>query len=62
STTDRRPFLGKHPEFNNMFIFNGLGTKGVSIAPFFARQFRDFLLNGKEINSETTIERFYTLY
>jgi glycine/D-amino acid oxidase-like deaminating enzyme len=62
STTDRRPFLGKHPEINNMFIFNGLGTKGVSIAPFFARQFRDFLLNGKEINSETTIERFYTLY
>ncbi|MDP5122199.1 MAG: FAD-binding oxidoreductase [Spirosomaceae bacterium] len=62
STTDRRPFLGKHPEYINIYIFNGLGTKGVSIAPFFARQFRDFLLQGKEINSETTIERFYTLY
>lgn len=62
STTDRRPFIGKHPEFENIFIFNGLGTKGVSLAPFFARQFRDFLLNGKEINPETTIGRFYTLY
>lgn len=62
STTDRRPFIGKHPNYHNLFIFNGLGTKGVSLAPYFANQFRDFLVNEKEINSETTIERFYTLY
>lgn len=62
ATTDRRPFLGKHPQYCNLFIFNGLGTKGVSLAPYFARQFREFLLNEKEINSETTIQRFYTLY
>ncbi len=62
STTDRRPFLGKHPQYDNLFIFNGLGTKGVSLAPYFARQFREFLVHEKEINSETTIERFYALY
>lgn len=62
STTDRRPFLGKHPQYNNLFIFNGLGTKGVSLAPYFARQLCEFLVYEKEINSETTIERFYALY
>lgn len=62
STTDRRPIMGKHPEFKNVLIFNGLGTKGVSLAPYFIKEYRDFLLNEKEINIETTIERFYTLY
>lgn len=62
STIDRRPIIGSHPLHDNVFIFNGLGTKGVSVAPYFARQFRDFLLNAKELNPETTIERFYPLY
>ncbi len=62
STKDRRPFLGKHPQFENYLIFNGLGTKGVSLAPFMADCLVDFMLNGKELPEETTIERFYALY
>jgi glycine oxidase len=62
ATKDRRPFLGEHPENKNMFVFNGLGTKGVSLGPFFAKEMTEYLLNGKELNSETTIERFYPLY
>ncbi|RMG83224.1 MAG: FAD-dependent oxidoreductase, partial [Bacteroidetes bacterium] len=42
---DRRPFLGLHPEFPALAIFNGLGTKGASLAPFFARQMTRFLLH-----------------
>jgi glycine/D-amino acid oxidase-like deaminating enzyme len=62
STKDRRPFLGQHPKHQNIFIFNGLGTKGVSIAPFFVKEMADFLISKKEINAETTIARHFSLY
>ena len=62
ATRDRRPFLGKHPKFENVFIFNGLGTKGVSLAPYFANELINFIYSGKDINPEVNIERFYTLY
>ena len=30
ATKDRRPFLGMHPKIENVGIFNGFGSKGVS--------------------------------
>jgi glycine/D-amino acid oxidase-like deaminating enzyme len=62
ATKDRRPFLGMHPEIENIGIFNGLGSKGVSLAPFFAKEFVDFLVNGKELHPEVNINRFASLY
>ena len=62
ATKDRRPFLGMHPEIENIGIFNGLGSKGVSLAPFFANQFVDFLVNRKELYPEVNINRFASLY
>jgi glycine/D-amino acid oxidase-like deaminating enzyme len=62
STDDRRPFVGLHPEHNQLGIFNGLGTKGVSLAPYFAEQFVNFLELGEELDSEVNIERFFSLY
>jgi glycine/D-amino acid oxidase-like deaminating enzyme len=44
---NRRPFLGRHPEFGQLAIFNGLGTKGVLLAPFFGKQMANYL-EGKE--------------
>lgn len=41
---DRRPVFMRHWEHQNMYIFNGLGTKGSSIAPYAARQFARYLL------------------
>ncbi|AEI49374.1 NAD(P)/FAD-dependent oxidoreductase [Runella slithyformis] len=62
STKDRRPFVGIHPEYSALGIFNGLGTKGVSLAPYFANQFVKFLETGEEIDSEANIERIFSLY
>ncbi|WP_428657067.1 NAD(P)/FAD-dependent oxidoreductase [Runella sp.] len=62
STKDRRPFVGIHPEYPSLGIFNGLGTKGVSLAPYFAEQFAKFLETGEEINKEANIERVFSLY
>ncbi len=62
ASNDRRPILGPHPEHRNLFLFNGLGTKGVSLGPYFARELSEHILSGKELNPETTITRFYPLY
>ena len=62
ATKDRRPFLGMHPTVENIGIFNGFGSKGVSLAPFFGKQFVDFLVYQKELHPEVNINRFASLY
>ncbi|GAB3272417.1 FAD-dependent oxidoreductase [Larkinella harenae] len=62
ATKDRRPFIGLHPVHSAIGIFNGLGTKGVSLAPYFADQFADFLEGRKELDPEVNIERAFSLY
>ncbi|MDN4164701.1 FAD-dependent oxidoreductase [Cytophagales bacterium LB-30] len=62
ATVDRRPILGKHPERTGVYLFNGLGTKGVSLAPYFANQMAQHLLIGTQIPHEVSIERFFSLY
>lgn len=62
SVRDRRPLIGIHPEFSNVAIFNGLGTKGVTLAPFLAGEFCDHLTRGKELNPLVNIKRYFSLY
>lgn len=59
---DRRPLIGKHPEFNQFGIFNGLGTKGYLMAPLLAKEFVEHLVDGKNLNSEISIERYTKRY
>lgn len=59
SVTDRRPVLGASKEREQMIVFNGLGTKGVSLAPYFASQLTEWLCNGKEVDKEVRVERFF---
>ena len=58
SVVDRRPVVGTHPEFKNMFIFNGLGTKAVMLAPYFAKQFVNFIVDETPIDIEVNPNRF----
>ncbi len=57
ATFDRRPLLGLHSENPCLGILNGMGTKGASLTPYFARQLVEFLLEGKTINAEADIKR-----
>lgn len=57
ATRDRRPFLGKHPELDRVYIFNGFGAKGVSLVPYFSKEMLELLLNGKEPQKEVNIIR-----
>ncbi len=58
TVSDRRPLIGIHKEYKNMFLLNGLGTRGVMIAPYVAKQLFDFIENGQLLDKEVNIERF----
>lgn len=58
ATKDRRPFMGEHPIEKNHFIFNGLGSKGISAAPTLAKEMLDLLLHAEKINPEYSLDRF----
>ena len=59
TTRDRRPLIGTHKTNKNYHIFNGLGAKGYMLAPLISQEFCDYLLNGKELDPEIDINRYY---
>ena len=58
TTHDRRPILGSHPKYSNMYIFNGLGSKGVMLAPHFAEELVQYITKGVQLNSEVRVSRY----
>jgi len=55
---DRRPLVGQHHRHENMFVLNGLGTRGVMIGPYVAKQLYNFVENGTPLEKEIDIKRF----
>jgi glycine oxidase len=55
---DRRPLLGQHPLHKDVYIFNGLGTKGYLMAPLLALELYQFIFEEKELDREIDIKRF----
>ncbi|MET2983949.1 NAD(P)/FAD-dependent oxidoreductase [Aureibaculum conchae] len=55
---DRRPILGKHPIHSQLAILNGLGTRGVMLAPKMAYQLYNHLENNQDLSNEVDISRF----
>jgi glycine oxidase len=56
---DRRPVIGMHPDYPQLGIFNGMGTKAVLLAPYFALEFCTYLEGGSVLNKEVDVKRFY---
>lgn len=59
---DRRPLIGKHPEFKQLAIYNGLGTKGYLMAPLLAKEFVEYLIEDKNLDPEVSIQRYERRY
>ncbi len=55
---ERRPFVGLHPLNPSVGVFNGMGTKGCSLAPYFSIEFTNYLVHGEPINPQADIKRF----
>jgi glycine/D-amino acid oxidase-like deaminating enzyme len=58
ATLERRPFVGLHPVYPAVGILNGMGTKGCSLAPWFARQLAGLLEKGEAVMAEVDVGRF----
>lgn len=58
TTADRRPLIGADPHHPGDFIFNGMGTKGTSLAPYWARQLIRHIRDGQSLSPEVDPARF----
>ena len=57
ATVDRKPFVGFHPQHPQIGIFNGLGAKGVLMAPFLAENFARHITEGTPLMPEADVAR-----
>ncbi|MFD2552380.1 NAD(P)/FAD-dependent oxidoreductase [Bizionia sediminis] len=55
---DRRPLVGSHPEFKQLHVLNGMGSRGVMIAPYAAQALYNYIENKCPLNPEIAISRF----
>ncbi|SFN55822.1 Glycine/D-amino acid oxidase [Bizionia echini] len=58
TVNDRRPLVGTHLKYKNLHVLNGLGSRGVMISPYAAKQLFNHIENKQPLNSEITINRF----
>ncbi|MEM0967200.1 MAG: FAD-dependent oxidoreductase [Verrucomicrobiota bacterium] len=54
---DRQPYLGPHPRHENVFICNGLGSKGTVYAPLLTRILADHLVGSGSLERKYLPER-----
>ncbi len=55
---DRRPLIGMHKKHKQLVILNGLGTRGVMIAPLMAQKLFRNIEKGEQLDQEININRF----
>jgi glycine oxidase len=63
---DRKPMLGSHPIYKNLHLLNGLGTRGVMLAPAMAKMLFNHIEHQIPLDAYVDIKRFknafYNLY
>ena len=58
-TLDKQPFIGRHPQYPQLAIFNGFGAKGSLQIPGYSQQFADTLLNNTPLPSSCNSQRYH---
>ncbi len=58
-TMDTRPYIGLHPQHPQLGIFNGFGSKGSLMIPYYAKQFSKFLQGDQIDFTEADIKRYW---
>lgn len=57
TTKDRKPILGRHHTQDNLYIFNGLGARGLLNGAFYAKVLFEHIEHGKALPQEVLLER-----
>jgi glycine/D-amino acid oxidase-like deaminating enzyme len=55
---DRRPIIGRHSEYHNLYVFNGLGARGILNGCYFSKSLYDFIEENIPLHEEVSLERF----
>ncbi|WP_413511324.1 NAD(P)/FAD-dependent oxidoreductase [Myroides odoratus] len=55
---DRRPLLGRSLESDRILVLNGLGTRGVLLAPYLAEQLYNYIENNIALDENISIHRY----
>lgn len=58
-TRDKHPFIGNHPDHPSLFIFNGFGSKGSMLIPWYSEQAANHLLHDAPLPPEADIGRLH---
>lgn len=58
ATKYRRPLIGSHPGHPNVFLCNGLGTKGVTMAPYWTRMIIEHISSNRLTEAVSFTEAF----
>ena len=59
---DRRPLVGRHPRLHPLYVLNGLGSRGVLIAPYAAHCLYRFMEEGTPLPEAMDCARFARRY
>ncbi len=62
TTIDREPMIGMHPKYKQLYTFNGFGTKGSLLIPYYSECLINNLYEKTPLPSNANIERFYEKY
>ena len=57
-TRDKKPFIGMHPRYPQLGVFNGFGAKGALLMPYYADRFAAHISAAAPIPQEVDIRRF----
>ncbi len=58
ATLDRKPIIGRHPLYKDLYVINGMGSKAVSMAPLLVEELLDYMYQGTDINESVDLHRF----
>ncbi|WP_127845191.1 NAD(P)/FAD-dependent oxidoreductase [Psychroflexus aestuariivivens] len=62
TVSDRKPILGKHPKYQNMYVFNGFGSRGIISAPSLSKDLLLHITKNQTLDKDVDISRFLKFY
>jgi len=59
-TKDTSPYIGLHPEYPRIGIFNGFGSRGSLTIPYYAQHYCEHLIRNQPLEPDININRHWT--
>ena len=57
-TRDRNPMIGQHPRLDNLYIFNGFGSRGSTTIKFYAELLAELIISNVSLPQHLDLRRF----